>query len=173
MKRILLILLITSWGINVAADEIEPEKFIAQSFAGLQDVSNIHSQTWGFGSEETWGVDQDTGKISFYFSDGTVAEAPVQIIGTYAPNGTFMWAWDHPSVHEPLSSDAKLVKEFGEKHQLKKLLTQQVRITEHEAWEYTALAMRLSSANGAYRADAGGGTLVYMTFGEIKLSQQP
>lgn len=173
MKKLLLILLIASWGFNVTADEIEPEKFIAQSLAGLQDVSNVHSQTWGFGSEETWGVDQDTGKISFYFADGKLAEAPVQIIGTYAPNGTFMWGWNHPSVQEPLSSDANLVRDFGEKYQLNKLLTQQVEISEQEAWEYTALAMRLSNANGAYRADAGGGTLVYMTFGEIKLSQQP
>lgn len=29
---------------------------------------------------------------------------------------------------------------------------------------------KLGKANGAYRADVGGGSLVYMTFGEITLS---
>ena len=82
-----------------------------------------------------------------------------------------MWGWDHPSVQPALREHAKLVKSFGEKHQIEKLTTKTVSVTEYEAWEFVAIANRLANANGGYRADAGG-PLVFMTYGEIKLEKQ-
>lgn len=166
--------LMASLGMGVQAETIDPQKYIAQSYAGLQEVTQVHSQTWGLGQEVNWGVDQNTGLITFLFEDGKKAEAPVQIIGTYSPaDGSFMWGWDHPSVDPALGEAAALLKQFGEEHQISKLTSQPVDLSEQEAWEFTALAMRLADNNGAYRADAGGGTLVYMTFGKISLSQTP
>lgn len=172
MKKFLLSLLagITSFS---HAESLKPEQYIAQSYVGLQDVTAVHSKTWGLGSEANWGVDLNAGKISFIFEDGKKAIADVQVIGTFSPNGTFMWGWDHPSVKGEPAKHAMLLKTFGEKHQIKELLTQPVKITEQQAWEYTAVAMRLGNNNGAYRANAGGGTWVYMTFGEVSLSKGP
>lgn len=169
MKKIAL-LMASIFSLGAQANTVEPEKYIAQSFSGLQDVTAVHSSSWGLGSEKNWGVDLNSGKIRFDFSDGKVAEAPIQIIGTYSPNGTFMWGWEHPSVPNELSKHAALVKTFGDKYKLSELVAHVVKLSEERAWEYTALAMRLGKANGAYRADAGGGTQVYMTFGEITLS---
>ena len=45
-------------------------------------------------------------------------------------------------------------------------------MSKQEAWEFTALAMRLGNASGAYRVDAGRGTLVYITYGEVSLSKK-
>jgi hypothetical protein len=116
-------------------------------------------------------VDQDSETISFRFADGTVATAPIQIVGTYNPaDGTFLWGWDHPSVAEPLRAHARLVREFGEKHGVATLTERMVRCSEEEAWEFTALAARLGGANGAYRANTGG-PLVFMTFGEVRLQK--
>ncbi len=98
-----------------------------------------------------------------------LAEADVQIVGTYnTRDGTFMWGWDHPSVVAPLRNHASLAKEFGEEHRLSKYTERIVRCSEDDAWEFTALAARLGQANGAYRGRVGD-TLVYMTFGEVKL----
>lgn len=161
-------------GIGTHADEMDPQAYIAQSVAGLQDATKAHAQLWGLGQEITWSVDQNTGLISFIFTEGKKIEAPVQIIGSYSSSqGTFMWGWEHPSVQPGIDEAATLVKEFGKKYALAKLTTQPVTLTETEAWEFTALAMRLANANGAYRADAGGGTWVYMTFGKVSLSQSP
>lgn len=155
------------------AEQINPTEHIAQSYAGHQAVTDVHANTWGLGSEENWGVDLNTGKISFNFADGKKAEADVQVIGTYAPNGTFMWGWEHLSVQGEPAKHAVLLKEFGEQHNIEELVTQPVEIveiSEQQAWEYTALAMRLGNNNGAYRANTGG-TWVYMTFGEVTLSK--
>tara|TARA_R110001599_G_scaffold339153_1_gene558583 strand:- start:548 stop:1057 length:510 start_codon:yes stop_codon:yes gene_type:complete len=169
MKKFIAVL-ITLFTVGVQAEMENSEEYIQQSYAGLQALTEAH-KSWGLGSEVNWGVDMNTGKISFIFADGKKAEADVQIIGTYSPNGTFMWGWDHPSVKGNLGSNAALLKEFGEKHKLHELTDQPSKISEQRAWEYTSLAVRLAETNGAYRANAGGGTLVYMTFGEIKLSK--
>ena len=150
---------------------MDVREFIDQSIEGLRTQTQAHAATWHFGEEESWSVDQDRGEIVFCFSDGTVAVAPVQIIGTYNPDdGTFLWGWDHPSVAEPLQAHAKIVREYGEKHNIDQFATQQVQCSEMDAWEFTAVAARLGEANGAYRANADG-PLVYMTFGEIKLNK--
>ena len=150
---------------------MDVDTFITQSMAGLATQAEAHSATWHFGEEEGWAVDQDTGLIRFTFADGTVAEGPVQMIGTFNPeDSTFLWAWDHSAILEPLREHAKLARSFGENHDLPAYTNRKVTCTEEDAWEFTAVAARLAEANGAYRANAGG-PWVYMTFGEIKLSK--
>jgi hypothetical protein len=149
------------------------EFFVAQSLEGLKTQTQAHSATWHLGEEEEWFVDQDQGLIRFTFSDGTLAEAPVQIVGTFSPeDNTFLWAWDHPSVNEALRKNARLVYEFGVEHQVPEYISSKVSCTEEDAWEFTALAVRLAEANGAYRGNAGG-PWVYMTFGQVRLSKHP
>lgn len=150
---------------------VDPSVFIQQSVEGLRTQTSTHAATWHLGKETNWAADQDTGRIRFTFADGTIAEGELQIVGTYnTRDGTFLWGWDHPSVAEPLGKHASLAKEFGEKHGLSKYTERKVKCSEDDAWEFTAVAARLGKANGAYRGPAGT-ALVYMTFGEIKLSR--
>jgi hypothetical protein len=46
---------------------------------------------------------------------------------------------------------------------------QQLPSTERRAWEYTALAMLLAEANGAYCLQTQPDTFVFLTFGEVEL----
>jgi hypothetical protein len=150
---------------------VDSAVFIKQSVEGLRTQTSTHAATWHLGEEANWAADQDTGRIRFTFADGTIAEAELQIVGTYnTQDGTFLWGWDHPSVAVPLRKHASLAKEFGEKHGLSKFTERKIKCSEDEAWEFTAVAARLAKANGAYRGPAGT-ALVYMTFGEIKLSR--
>ena len=147
-------------------------EFIEQSIEGLRQQTAAHSATWLLGEEDTWSVDQGDGTITFAFSGGLVAKAPVQIIGTYNPReGTFLWGWNHPSVPEPLRTHAELAKEFGACNQVSQFTSRQVKCSEIEAWGFAAAAARLAKANGAYRADAGG-PLVYMTFAKCGCTKE-
>jgi hypothetical protein len=150
---------------------VDSTVFIRQSVEGLRTQTAAHAATWRLGDESNWAADQDAGRIRFTFADGTIAEAELQIVGTYNTlDGTFLWGWDHPSVAEPLRRHARLAKEFGEKNGLTNYTERMVKCSEDDAWEFTAVAARLGKANGAYRGPAGT-ALVYMTFGEIKLSK--
>nr|WP_157084828.1 DUF6882 domain-containing protein [Sphingomonas pituitosa] len=47
--------------------------------------------------------------------------------------------------------------------------TRKVQCTEQQAWQFTAVALYLSGAQGAYRGRSGT-TLVYMTFGTVTVA---
>ncbi|WP_371873425.1 hypothetical protein [Massilia phyllostachyos] len=47
--------------------------------------------------------------------------------------------------------------------------TRKIHCSEDEAWAFAAVANRLGNANGVYRGPDGT-ALVFMTFGEVKLS---
>lgn len=149
------------------------EGFISGSLEGLQMTTAAHNGTWHFGEEKSWNVDQDTGQIVFSFADGVIASAQAQIVGTFnSRDNTFMWGWDHPSVVPALQENALRVKAFGEEHGVGELITQKVQCNEKRAWDYTALAMRLSEANGGYRGEASPGTFVFLNFGEVLLTKK-
>lgn len=150
---------------------MDVELFVAQSLEGLKAQTQAHSASWHLGEEEQWFVDQDRGLVRFTFSNGILAEAPIQIVGTFNPeDNTFLWGWDHPSVGETLRKHVVLAYEFGVEHQIPEYTSGKVSCTEESAWEFAAVAARLARANGAYRGNAGG-PWVYMTFGEIKLTK--
>ncbi len=148
------------------------DQYIKASLEGLRMQMAAHEATWGIGSARSWDVNQNDESIIWKFSDGRVVKAPVQIVGTLNPDdGSFLWAWDNPSVQMSLSGAAQLVKDFGLKHGLAEFATAKVTAGEKRAWEFTALACRLASANGAYRG-LSGGPAVFMTFGELNISKR-
>jgi len=161
------------FSMNISASEkFDLENYISASMEGLLIQNETHMNTWGIGKSGTWNVDQEAGIIEWSFPEGKAATAPVQIIGTYNSNdSSFLWAWDHPSILEPLQEHAKLVKAFGLKHSIKKFTERKVIVTENEAWEFIAVANRLAGSNGGYRAEAGG-PLGFMTFGTITLKNE-
>jgi DNA-directed RNA polymerase subunit RPC12/RpoP len=117
-----------------------------------------------------WLLDQEQGTISFD-SKKIHAVAPVQIIGTYnTADGSWLWAWDNPSLVKGLTRDSQVVREYGQKHGIAPLTTRKLNCDEADCWELTALACQLCKAEGAYRGP-GGKTLVFMTFGKLTMSK--
>jgi hypothetical protein len=130
-----------------------------------------HDRIWHL-SQANWAVDQDAGKIVFTMPDGTTATAPVQIVGTYnKDDGSWLWAWDHPSVQLPLREHASAVRAFGQTHGIADLTMRKLDCTTDRAWEFTALACHFNEAQGAYCGPAGS-ALVFMTFGAISLEKK-
>ena len=150
--------------------KIDVEAFIADSYKSLQLVTEEHRKTWRLGQEKAWAVDEETGTIRFTFANGAVASAPTQVVGTFqVQEKTFTWGWQHPNVVPKLQQHAYRVREFGVEYGALELITQHLPCTERRAWEYTALAMLLAEANGAYCLQAQPDTFVFMTFGEVDL----
>ena len=155
---------------NPPADELEYPALIERSVEDLRLKTAAHAGAWGLGKTDRWDLDQKDGRLIFTSKTLTVA-GPAQIIGTYSTQtGTWLWAWDHPSVLPPLQFNARRVREYGEKHGIQALTTRKIECSESEAWEFTALACYLCGAQGAYRGPAGT-ALVFMTFDEVKLSK--
>jgi hypothetical protein len=157
---------------QVGDEALDYSTFLAQAMEELRLKTEAHDGTWHLGQAD-WSVDQDVGEIVFTAPGGIMAICPVQIIGTYnTDDGTWLWGWDHPSVDPALQEHARRVREYGERQKIAKLTTRKVRCSEADAWEFTALACKLNDAQGGYRGPAGS-TLIFMTFGEVQLSQAP
>ena len=98
---------------------------------------------------------------------------PITAIGTYSVDyETWLWAWANPSIDADLKRDALRVLDYGRQHGVERLTTPKWPADETDGWRMAALANRLCSSNGAYRGPAGK-TVVFMTFGEIKLEKRP
>ncbi|MEM7316566.1 MAG: DUF6882 domain-containing protein [Planctomycetota bacterium] len=95
-----------------------------------------------------------------------------QIIGSFnTKDNSWLWAWDNPSVLDKLKAHALKLKEYGEEHGIERLTDRKWTGTEDDAWEMAALAVKLCDAQGAYRGPAGS-TLIFMTFGKVKMSKR-
>lgn len=142
---------------------------VAQSMEELRIKTGVHERLIHLG-EADWHVDQDTGLIKFTIN-GIVATAPVQIIGTYnTADGTWHWGWANPSVEPKLAAHAGVLRDFGAQRDISELTNRKLPTTEDKCWEFTALACKLAKDEGAYRGPAGD-TLVFMTFGELKIEK--
>lgn len=124
--------------------------------------------------ERSWAVDQDAGTITFdHPGNGTRAVAPLQIVGTYNPeDSTWLWAWDHPSIVEPLRAHAETVRRYGAEHGIEELTSAKLTCGEEDCWRFAALACLLNEAQGAYRGPTGG-PLVFLTYDTVTLTKLP
>src|SRR5688500_18417275 len=97
------------------------QDYVKGSLHGLRAQTAAHRESWAFGTEVDWSLDQADGRLVLTFPDGTVAESPAQIIGMFdAAAGTWTWAWGVASVEPALREDALKVREFGREHGIKR-----------------------------------------------------
>jgi hypothetical protein len=138
---------------------------------GLRLQTEAHQATWRFGKSERWDFSQDTGELVFTFPD-RVVRAPAQIIGSFdSREGSWMWSWTNLSISDSLKRDSVRVREYGERHGIRRLTTPTWAGEEMDSWHMAALANRLCETNGVYRGPAGT-TFVFFTFGDVQLSKQ-
>ncbi len=133
----------------------------------LEQKSHSHKSAWQLGEELSWSINQNDKTIIFHFADGYTVSAPVQIIGTYdIEHKTFLWGWANKSIHEDLAEHSSVLRDFALKGKHDALLQELSPMSEHQAWQYTALVVKMVNAFGAYRGQIKG-SYIFMTFGSI------
>ena len=154
------------WG----GEHVDVDRFWAESWVDLLNRQRWLQKKLKLGAAP-WVVDQNAGIIQFDRKDGALVTAPVQIIGAWNPRTMmFRWAWDHPMVQQRLRNDAERTRWFGDKHGLEELTEKSLKMTEQEAWQMTALAMKVNASHGVYRAPTEG-PVIFMTLGEAKVKK--
>lgn len=152
----------------------EPAEFthlLEKAKNGLALATAAHCGMWQM-DEAEWSLNQDVGNLVFLSPRGIRVVAPAQIIGSFnADDETWLWSWANDSIDPLLTTAAKRLRAYGEKHGVARLTTRKFESTEEECWELTALAYLLGEAQGAYRG-AGGSASVFMTFGDVVLSKR-
>jgi hypothetical protein len=149
-----------------------PAEVLRRSLKDLQRKTDAADAAWGLKTAERWEADLEAGTISFVNAKGWTITAPVQLVGVYMGDGTWLWAWEHKSLPAGwVARDSRLAKAFGEAHGLPAFTTGAQECTEITAWEFTAVACHLGGAQGAYRGATGNGGYWFMTFGQVSIDK--
>jgi hypothetical protein len=147
------------------------DSMLATSVHEAQTATMLHKTNWRLGEETSWQIDQKNGNLVLLFSNGDVAIAPIQVIGSFhLKENSFLWAWDHPSILPDLQKNAHAVRSFGKMHFAKVLTKNRIPCTEKKAWELAALAMKLNQASGIYRVEVKPYVSLFVNFGEVQLT---
>ena len=144
------------------------EALVEKAQNDLQAKTASHQAVWGFGKAARWDLNQGDGVLVFSFPDKKVT-CEAQVIGSFDKSqGTWLWAWDNPSVATNLTTASKQLLEYGKQHGFERLTRAEWKATEQDAWDIAALAALICQAQGAYRGPAGD-AYVFMTFGAPKI----
>jgi hypothetical protein len=153
-----------------SGETVDVDRFWAESWIDLLNRQRWLSKKLKL-ETAPWQVDQNAGIIQFERKDGALVTAPVQIIGAWNPRTEmFRWGWDHPMVAQRLRNDAERTRWFGDKHELPELTERVLKMSEQEAWQMTALAMKVNASQGVYRAPTEG-PVIFMTLGQPKVKK--
>jgi len=135
----------------------------------IEQVGSAHAKRWGLGSATNWGLDQQTGLLTWTFPD-KAATAPAQILGSHnATAGSWLWAWANEGLLPGMRTDADRVRSWAEANGASSLCQAKLLCDAATAATMCAIAFRVTAATGFYRADAGASTL-FMTFGPVTLT---
>ncbi len=140
-------------------DDLSPEtdKFLSESILehnkNIDELNNI----WGFSNFKRWEFDQYSGIFRLYFDTNSLVEAKGQIFGSWHKrNKTWEWSWNNPNDEESMKIDSKKIKEYGEKNDLKYLISGFVPcLTELHATYLSAISEKVTNSQGVYPGDAG------------------
>ncbi|MFD0854654.1 DUF6882 domain-containing protein, partial [Actinomadura adrarensis] len=99
-------------GLRKQRDEADLATLLAQGEDMIDQLARAH-MSWGLGSADRWGLDQQTGVITWTFPDRT-ATAPAQLIASHnASTASWLWAWANSSILDTMSRDAHTVRDWG------------------------------------------------------------
>ncbi|TGE28792.1 DUF6882 domain-containing protein [Hymenobacter metallicola] len=100
---------------------------------------------------ENWFYNQATGLLTF-------STGPVELNFKYFQAGSFSqksntwkWSWDNDHTLSNVKDASNVIKEFGHRSGFPKLTTGYFPSDEFEAWEFTAIAAKLTHGIGVYR----------------------
>jgi hypothetical protein len=110
------------------------------------------------GSFKRFDLNQITSKLVFSDARGRAkVQADFQFVGTLSERPeTWRWAWANDYLVPAMKRSSRKLRSFGERHGLARLVRDEWKADEQDAWNMTALAVNLLKAKGAYRAPFGG-----------------
>ncbi|MCE2971959.1 MAG: hypothetical protein LW852_00800 [Sediminibacterium sp.] len=148
-------------------DTKEFEELSKISYEYLKKQQEEVEEKYGIEKYENWFYDQEKGTLSF--SDKGIDKIVIKYeeVGSISKtSNTWLWSWANPHLDYKIKTDVNLVKEYGEKQKLEKLIKRKWNADEYDVWEMTAISAYLMRAKGAYRVPTEK-TFSFMIYKEI------
>jgi len=132
-----------------------------QAIQELAEKNQKLSEEFQLGKWPRFDFDLEEGWLTFSSEGKPAVRAAVQVVGTVASGKDWLWAWANDWWSEVVTRDAREARQFGQKHNISELTRPSLQDEDLEAlgWELSAVAVRITSARGVYRAPTGKGLL--------------
>jgi len=127
------------------------DSFAKKCVEELQLLQAKFQSDYNINGYENWFYNQATGLLTFSTGDDQINFSYFEV-GTFSENTkTWKWSWDNEHTLEKVKYDSALIRELGETSNFPKLTNGYFPSDEFEAWEFTAIALKLTNSIGAYR----------------------
>ena len=127
------------------------EEFAAQCCHELTTFQDKLRKTYDIDSYTEWFYDQYTGLLTLSKGDDQINFRYVEVGSLSEKSNTWMWAWNNDSILEKARVTSLKIKDFGKKEGYQKLIDGFFESDDYDAWEFTAIALKLLGGQGAYR----------------------
>ena len=118
----------------------------------LNASNAANARGWALGQERRFEVDQDSGRITLFFADGSKVLLRVQIIASFLPaDCSVRWAWANDSVDPALAAASSGLRSFGEAQGVALFSQPEVEMPFDDLVNYAALAASRFNCIGLYR----------------------
>ncbi|MFT3701150.1 MAG: hypothetical protein QM802_02210 [Agriterribacter sp.] len=132
-------------------ENIDYNAFAQECVCDLKALQEKFQKAYGLTWYEDWFYNQATGLLTFS-TDTIELNFRYFKVGSFSQkSNTWMWSWNNEHTLDNVKAPALLVKGFGEKSKFTKLTEGCFASDEFEAWEFAAIATKLTNGISAYR----------------------
>ena len=125
--------------------------FAEQCVEELKDLQDKFQKECDLNWYEDWFYNEATGLLTFSTGETEINFKYFQVGSFSQKTSTWKWSWDNDSTLDNIKEMSRLVKEYGEKAGYPKLTNGYFPGDEFDAWEFTAIAAKLTNGIGVYR----------------------
>lgn len=132
-------------------DIIDYEKFVKNCVEELKLLQSKFYADYDISSYDNWFYNQSTGLLTFSTGVKELNFRYFQIGSFSDKTNTWKWSWDNEHTLDNVKKQVELIREFGQRNKFPRLTTGYFESDEIEAWEFVAIATKLSDGIGVYR----------------------
>jgi hypothetical protein len=152
---------------EISLETTDYNSFAERCIDELKVLQEEFQKTYDLDWYENWFYNQATELLTFSTGDAELNFRYFEV-GSFSQNSnTWKWAWDNDHTLDNVKQATKLIKEFGEKSGFVKLTNGCFASDEFDAWEFTAIAVKLTDGIGAYRPVNDKGLQIYLVITEF------
>jgi hypothetical protein len=133
----------------------------------LKVLQDKFQETYDVDWYDNWFYNQATGLLTFSTGDTQLNFKYFQVGSFSQKSNTWKWSWDNDHTLDKVKETTIQIKEFGERSNFPKLTNGCFQSDEFEAWEFTAIAAKLTTGIGTYRPVNDEGLQIYLVVTEF------
>jgi len=133
----------------------------------LKVLQDKFQETYDVDWYDNWFYNQATGLLTFSTGDTQLNFKYFQVGSFSQKSSTWKWSWDNDHTLDNVKETTKQIKEFGERLNFPKLTSGYFPSDEFDAWEFTAIAAKITNGIGVYRPVNDKGLQIFLVVTEF------